>query len=302
MRDLRSVDLNLLVALDALLDERSVRGAARRLHLTPPAMSHQLRRIRDLLDDEVLVRAGRGMVATPRAEALIEPVRALLAQAQQVLESPARFSPESSQRAFRLVCTDHVATVLLPIVEQLLAQEAPGVDMHLCPVLPEMMEQLRTGAVDVAIRVVESTLSGLRAHTLFDERYVTVVRQDHPRLRGPGVTLDEFLAEAHVLVAPGGVARGPIDALLEAAGRERRIARTRPNFLSALWLVCESDMVLTVGRRVVEAVAERLPVRVLPTPLPVEDYELSMLWHPRLDGSVADLWFRELLQRAASRL
>lgn len=302
MRDLRSVDLNLLVALDALLEERSVRGAARRLNLTPPAMSHQLRRIRDLLDDEVLVRAGRGMVATPRAEALVEPVRALLVQAQQVLESPARFCAKTSQRAFRIVCTDHVATVLLPVVEGILAREAPGVDMHVCPVLPEMMDQLRTGAVDVAVRVVESTLSDLRACMLFSERYVTVVRQGHPRLRGPELTLDAFLAEAHVLVAPGGVARGPIDGLLEAAGRERWLARTRPNFLSALWLVCESDMVLTVGRRVVEATAQRLPVQVLPTPLPIEDYELSMLWHPRLDGSAADAWFRDVLHRAASML
>lgn len=302
MKDLSAVDLNLLVALDVLLEERSVRGAARRLHLTPPAMSHKLRRIRKLLGDEVLVRAGRGMVATPRAEALVEPVRALLSQTQKLLADPEHFSPATLRRAFLLVCTDHISTVLLPKVEQILAQEAPGVDMYVCPVLPEMMNQLRTGAVDVAIRVSRVLTSAppeMHMRTLFEDRHVTVARPEHPRVRGPELSLEAYLAEQHVLVAPGGTPSGPIDELLAVQGLQRRVARTRPNFLAALWLVAESDALLTVSRRIVEATAARFPLTVLPTPLPVTDYALSMLWHPRVDGVAEDEWFREVLQRAA---
>lgn len=296
------MDLNLLVALDVFLEERSVRGAARRLHLTPPAMSHKLRRIRELLGDEVLVRAGRGMVATPRAEALVEPVRALLSQAQVLLAAPEPFSVATLRRAFRVVCTDHISTVLLPRVEQILAEEAPGVDTYVCPVLPEMMNQLRTGAVDVAIRVLRSVPPEMHMLTLFEDRYVTVARPDHPRVRGPELTLEAYLAEQHVLVAPEGTPSGPIDELLATQGLQRRVSRTRPNFLAALWLVTESDALLTVSRRIVEATAARFRVTVLPTPLPVSDYALSMLWHPRVDGVAEDGWFRDVLLRAARAL
>ncbi|MEO0321486.1 MAG: LysR family transcriptional regulator [Myxococcota bacterium] len=302
MRNLRAVDLNLLVTLDVLLEERSVRGAARRLHVTPPAMSHQLRRLRELLGDELLVRAGRGMVTTPRAEAMAAPVRALLRQAERVLAAGVDFAPARLRRAFRVVCTDHISTVLLPRVEQILWAEAPGVDLHVCPARPEMMEELRSGTVDLAIRVIGKVRPEMHTRVLFRDRYVTVARPAHPRVRGPGLTLDAFLAEAHVLVAPEGDPRGPIDELLAAQGKQRRVARTQPSFLAALWLVAESDALMTVSRRVVEATAARLPMRVLPTPLPVEDYDLSMVWHPRVDAAAADAWFRDVVVRAADGL
>ncbi|MEM1178644.1 MAG: LysR family transcriptional regulator [Acidobacteriota bacterium] len=299
MRDLNAVDLNLLVALDALLELRSVRGAARRLHITPPAMSHKLRRIRKLIGDDLLVRAGRGLVATPRAEALAEPVRALLHQTRDLLADPESFSAGTLRRAFRIVCTDHISTILLPHVERLLAEEAPGVDIYVCPVLPEMMDQLRSGAVDVAIRVVTSTPPEMQVRPLFEDRHVTVARFNHPRIPGPDLSLEAYLAEQHVLVAPGGTPTGPIDELLEKQGLRRRVARTRPNFLSALWLVAESDALLTVSRRFVEATAARFDLTVLPTPLPVQDYALSMLWHPRTDSAREEAWFRDVLRRAA---
>ena len=302
MLDLNGVDLNLLVALDVLLEERSVRGAARRLHLTPPAMSHKLRRIRDLLGDDVLVRAGRGMVATPRAEALVDPLKALIAQTRQVLEDPAPFDPATLRRAFRLVCTDHVSTVLLPRVEAILAREAPSVDMFVCPVLPDMMAQLRSGAVDVAVRVSMPKPPEMRSQTLFGDRHVTVSRADHPRIQGPELTLDAYLAEEHVLVAPGGSPSGPIDALLSSMGRSRRVSRTRPNFLAALWLVAEGDALLTVSRRIVEATSTRFALQTLTPPLPIQDYDLSMYWHPRVDAAEEDAWFRGALARAAREL
>ncbi|MEM6928149.1 MAG: LysR family transcriptional regulator [Myxococcota bacterium] len=302
MRDLKAIDLNLLVALDVLLEERSVRGAAQRLHVTPSAMSHTLRRIRELLDDELLVRAGRGLVATPRAEELVEPVRALLTQVQVVLADPARFSPAALRRAFRVGCTDYVSTVLLPKVEGILGEEAPGVDMHVCPVRPDMMTQLRTGTVDLAVGLFDAVPPEMRRRVLLEEQFVTVARPGHPRVRGPSLTLEAFLAESHVLVAPGGTPSGPLDAWLATKGLRRRVARTRPSFLSALWLVAECDALLTVSRRIITATAARLPMTVLPTPLPVPGNTLSMLWHPRVDGAPEDAWFRDVFRRAAGAL
>ena len=149
--DLAAVDLNLLVTLELLLEERSVRGAARRAGVTPSAMSHSLTRLRGLLHDEVLVRAGHGMVATPRAELLAGPIRDLLAQTRAVLMEGRPIEQGLLRRAFRLVCTDHVTAVLLPEVARLLAAQAPGVDLYVCPLVPQTMEDLRLGRVDAAI-------------------------------------------------------------------------------------------------------------------------------------------------------
>lgn len=302
LMDLQRVDLNLLVAFDLLLEERSVRGAARRAHVTPSAMSHTLGRLRSLLGDEVLVRAGREMVPTPRAELLIDPIRDLLAGARSVLTDPVRFDPAKLSRAFRLVCTDHVSTVLLPRVEALLRAEGPGVDLYVCPLVPDTMEELRTGLVDAAIGVFPNAPPEMRARRLFADGFVTVARVGHPRVQGAELSLECFLAESHLLVAPRGIPVGTIDGLLDARGLKRRICRTFPNFLSAMWHVVDGDLLLTVSRRLVQATAARLPVQVFPTPLPVEDYTLMLAWHPRVDQSPEDAWFRSVLIRAARDL
>lgn len=299
--DLAAVDLNLLVAFDLLLEERSVRGAARRAHVTPSAMSHTLRRLRDLLGDEVLVRAGRSMVPTPHAEALVDPVRDLLARARQVLADPARFDPSELQRPFRIVCTDHVSTVLLDDVDRTLRSEAPGVDVYVQPIAAETMDDLRTGRADVAIGIFPNAAPEIRTRRLFADGFVTVAAADHPRI-GDALTLDRFLAEEHLLVAPRGTPTGTIDRILAERDLERRVARTVPSFLSAMWHVVSSERLLTISRRMVAATADRLPVRVWPTPLPVGDYTLVLAWHPRVDRDVEHRWFRDVLTRSAARL
>jgi DNA-binding transcriptional LysR family regulator len=141
----------------------------------------------------------------------------------------------------------------------------------------------------------------MRVRRLFDDGFVTVCRPDHPRLRG-ALSLEEFLAEGHLLVAPRGTAAGTIDAVLAEQGRARRIVRTVSHFLSALWQVGDDDLLLTVSRRLVAEMAGRITLQVYPTPLPVEDYTLSALWHPRLDQAPEDTWFRAMLGRAAEEL
>ncbi len=299
---LAAVDLNLLVALDLLLETRSVREAARRAHVTPSAMSHSLARLRSLLGDELLVRAGQRLVPTPRAEALAAPVRALLVDAERLLAPPGGFDPASLRRAFRVACTDHVSTVLLRVAERRYRAEAPGVDLHEHPIAPDSLEQLRAGTIDVAIGVFPDAPPEVRTRPLFTDGFVTVARPDHPRVRGPGLDLDAFLAEGHLLVAPRGTPSGTIDELLAAQGLKRRVARTVPSFLSALWHASESDLLLTVSRRLVAAVAPRLPLQAFATPLPVSDYTLVLAWHPRRDAAPDDAWLRGVLLHAAASL
>lgn len=300
--DPSAVDLNLLVALDLLLEHRSVRAAARAARVTPSAMSHTLGRLRALFGDELLVRAGAVLVPTARAEELAGPVREALVAVRAALSPTEAFAPGALRRAFRVVCTDHVSTVLLPGVAAILREEAPGVDLHERPLGPTVMEELRSGEVDLAIGLFPDAPPEMRSRRLFTDGFVTVARPDHPRLAGRELDLDRFLAEGHLLVAPRGTPRGTVDELLAARGLSRRVVRTVPHFLSALWQVGDGDLLLTVSRRLVAMAAARLPLAAWPTPLSVEDYVLSALWHPRTDRSPADSWLRGVLSRAAARL
>lgn len=302
MTDLASVDLNLLVSLDLLLEERSVRGAARRAHLSPSAMSHTLGRLRDLLGDEILVRAGRQMVPTPRAESLVEPLKSLLAGARSLLTDATRFDPQHLQRRFRVVCTDHAAAVLLSRADRLFRLEAPEMDLTVAPLVPDTMADLRKGHVDAAIGVFPEAAPEVRTRGLFDDRFVTVCRPDHPRLAEGELTLPRFLAERHVLVAPRGDAEGLVDRVLATTGDRRRVSRTFPSFLSALWHVAQSDELLTISSRLVAEVRPRLPLRAVATPLHLDDYRMVLAWHPRTDKAVEDVWFRSVLIRTAQDL
>lgn len=300
--NLSTIDLNLLVALDLLLEHRSVRGAARAAGVTPSAMSHTLGRLRALLEDDLLVRAGAGLVMTPRAEALVVPVREALDGVRRALAPPAHFDPTRCASAFRVVCTDHVSTLLLPRVAAVLGAVAPLAALHERPLLPTLMEELRAGEVDVAVGVFPEAPPEMRGRRLFSDSFVTVCRPDHPRLAGETLTLERFLAEGHMLVAPRGTPVGTIDALLSARGLTRRIVRTVPNFLSALWQVGQGDLLLTVSQRLVSEVAGWLPLRALPTPLPVPTYTLMAVWHPRVDSAAEHVWFRGLLSSAGADL
>lgn len=300
MRDLSAVDLNLLVALELLLEERSVRGAARRAHVTPSAMSHTLGRLRELLDDELFVRAGRRMVPTPRAESLASPVADVLARARWVLSENHRFDPQRLERRFRVVCTDHVSTVLLDPALRRIRREAPAVDLVVAPLTPNTMEELRHGEVDAAIGVFPEAPPEMRMRGLFTDRFVTVWRAGHPRLHT--LDLSTYLEEPHVLVAPRGVPVGLVDQVLAEQHQHRRVARAFPSFLAALWHVSRSDELLTISERLVEAVAPRLSLRSATPPLSLPEYRLVLAWHPRTGKSREDVWFRDLLADVADTL
>ena len=298
--DLAGINLNLLVALDALLQESHVTRAAARVGLTQSAMSHALAQLRELLGDALLIRGRGGMVLTPRAEQLTAPLRRGLAELQRALRSEPAFEPATATRRFTVATRDYFGSVLLPSALELLGREAPGVDLSVRHVesntYPALME---SGEVDLTVVTppVESG-PGLRQQKLFTEDFVCVVRKGHPKVRR-GLDLDTYLQLSHVLISPRGDGVGAVDVALAQRGLPpRRIAVRVPYFLIAPLVVTRSDHVLTAPRRLIAAFSEAYPLQVFAPPLPVPPFDIIQVWHERFDGDPAHRWLRGLVARA----
>lgn len=301
-------DLNLLIALDALLQEGSVSRAAARVGLSVPAMSHALGRLRTQLGDPLLVRAGQKMVPTPRALDLAARVHGLATDALAVLAPAPVADLRALERTFHLTTTDQLLTILGPGLDQAL-RASRGVDLHVTPVLREAPAQLRDGTIDLAIGVYDyapySELpSDLRIQQLFEDQYVCVVRADHPTV-GSSLTLAQYAELEHVQVAPRGSPGGYVDEQLAKHGLSRRISRALPYFLAALVLIAESDYVLTLSvtlmRRLSRTLGLDLKIVRPPPSLGLEPYQVSQLWHPRNNRDPAHRWLREAVSEAARK-
>jgi DNA-binding transcriptional LysR family regulator len=291
------IDLNLLAALNALLQEISVTQAAEKVGLSTPAMSHALARLREQLKDPLLVRAGRGMVLTPRAEELRLQIPALLAAARQALSPVQAFSPAKLRREFVLCATDHLLTLLGVTLDRLIRAEAPMVSLRFIPNTIDDASLLREGNADLAVGIYGELPPELRTRQLFTDRFVCVSRQDNPFMGTP-LTLDKFCALEHIQVAPRGRPGGYVDDVLALQGLTRRVARVVPYFQIGLLLTAETDYLLTISERIAKSAQQRLPLRVMEPPLPLLPYALSMLWHPRFDADSAHRWLREKLLEA----
>lgn len=295
------LDFALLVTLDALLHEGTVSGAARRLGKSTPAVSHALARLRVVLGDPLLVRAGRSMVRSPRADALRREVRELVVAAERVLSPGEAFSPDRVDREFVIRATDHIVAVLGPALDRVLASVAPRAGLRILPNAPDDATALRDGQVDLAIGIYDARLAPeIRMRTLLTDRYVCVVRDGHPTVTTT-LGLDEYLRLDHVQIAPRGRPGGYIDDVLASRGLARRVTRAVPYFLAGLLLVAESDAVITISERVANAFAERLRLRVVRPPLSLRPYALSMIWHPRFDADRAHALLRSALVEAARK-
>lgn len=291
-------DLHLLLSLDALLQEGNVTRAAKRLGRSTPATSRALDRIRERLGDPLLVRAGRGLVLTPRAEQLKPEVARLVADARRVLATATGFAPATLQRTFTVHTTDQVLVLLGPTIDRMLRAEAPGVTLRFLPSVAEDWIPLRDGVADLSICLFGHFPDEFLTRQLFPDRFVCAVRHDHP-LVGKTLTLDDYLALDHLVVAPLG-RPSLVDTKLAERGVRRRIRCTVPYFLAGLLLAASSDAVLTVSELAASALAPQLGLRLLPPPLPLPGYTLHLLWHPRVDHDLAHRWLRDLLARATA--
>ncbi|MEU2725370.1 LysR family transcriptional regulator [Streptomyces smyrnaeus] len=300
-----SLDLNLLVALDALLTEGSVTGAAQRLHLSTPAMSRTLTRIRRALDDPVLVRAGRHMVPTPRAVELAGEVREIVERAEAVFTPGAgadgAFDPAALERTFTLLADDTLLTVIgMRLLERVRVQ-APGVSLRLIPEGPGESTALREGSADLELGVVSDPAPETRVEQVFTDTNVGVVRRGHPLLEGE-ITPERFAAADHVTASRRGRLHGPIDELLAGRGLRRRVVASVPTLTSALMVVAQTDLVGRTGLRLGAAHVARLGLVSFEIPLELPDMPIAQAWHPRYEKDPAHSWLRHCVREIAREL
>lgn len=299
MENLAAVDLNLLVVLDALLAERSVTRAGARVGLSQPAVSNALARLRALVGDPLLVRAGSAMEPTPRALELAGPVRHALATLGRALSTAPRFDPATSQHTFRVAATDEAQLTLVPPLAARLAAAAPGVDLSLARATSRVEDGLRTGRHDLYVGSWLDIPASLNHHLLRHEPFACVARKGHPALTG-GLTLGAFAAAAHVLVTPAERPGSAVDAALADQGVDRRVALRTPHLSVAARVVARTDLLAILPRRVAETFAAELPIDVFTPPLDAPAVPVHLVWHPRAHDHAPQRWLRQQLMDTAA--
>jgi len=296
LSNLARIDVNLLVALDVLLAERNVTRAAKRLAVTQSAMSQTLQRLRDTLDDPLLVRRGLGMVPTPRAESLAAPLRVALEALARAIEEQPSFEPATAKRTFRLALYDVYAVSVLPRVVARLVMEAPEIELDVAPVDPDIIEErLRHGEVDVAILRTRRYPSDLAHESALRERLVTMLRRDHPALANGAPTAAELARHPHATIRLSGRGGSEVDGRLATKGISRRVRVRQPYFLAAAAIVSTSDLVVSLPVTVARALAEKWPVTLLEPPFGPLEYTIGATWSRHYDAEPGHRWLREVV-------
>ena len=299
--NISSINLNLLVALDALLRERSVTRAARRVGVTQPAMSNSLAQLRRLFDDPLFRRQPHGLEPTPRSLALAPLVGQGLAALERALTAPS-FEPRTSERRFVLLTSDYVELVLLPPLLTELAKVAPGVRLEVRPYgLHTVPGELSTGDAELMIGFYDELPPRHADALLFEEEYVCIVRKGHPRV-GRKLTLERYLELGHVLVSQRSDSPGSVDRALAKQGRRRHVALRVSHFLIVPVLVARTDLVAALSRRAAEPFEHALGLRLLPPPLALPRSRIRQAWHEQCDGDPGHRFLRETIARVAQAI
>ncbi|MGM9479607.1 LysR family transcriptional regulator [Roseateles sp. NT4] len=293
--------MNLLLALDALLDEGSVGGAAARMHVSSPAMSRTLDRIRHMTGDAILVRAGRHMAATPYALAIQEEVHAVVLRAQAVLARQQSFDPTDLERSFTLQCHDALAGALGPMLLATLRQAAPNARLRMLAEANIETPELRQGQVDLHLSAAIPSQADVAHAVLGEERVVVALRAQHP-LAGRKLTARSYAAADHVTVSRRGRLQDPMDELLAAQGLARRVVASAPTAAAALCMASAADLLVVVPERVCSALIEAMQLKTAALPVQAPPLPVIAAWHRRHDGDRAHAWLREQVGEAVRSL
>lgn len=296
---LRTIDLNLLVVLDALLTEKHVTRTGERLHLSQPAISHSLNKLRVLLDDPLLIRQGNEVVLSTLAQNLQAPLKVILGQIETLLGQSVDFVPGESQRTFRVAMSDYGAAIILPrLVEQLRAL-APGISlMVIQDTRLGMLEQLEHGKIDLALGVFATQPEFLCTEVLFEETFTCLLNRNF--LPESGVLdLDTYLQRPHLLVSMEGNTQGEVDNVLRAQGLQRHVAVNVPHWSAAPRMIGDTDLILTVATRTLDDLELGASLVTLPLPLNVAPFNYVQVWHQRFNDDPGHRWLRELIKQVS---
>lgn len=300
--NLRSLDLNLLLVFDAIYGERSISRAAAKLHLSQPTVSNALARLRERLQDPLFERSAQGMLPTPRARKLAEPIRQALNTLEHGLRDDEEFDFARSDREFVIAVEDYGESVILPGFIRWLADVAPNLRMRIrAESSAQLAVELREGTVDLALDYFTLPDASYRHACVLTETLLSLSRRDHPLL-GERMNLEQYLALRHVMLAAPANARPMIDLALAKRGLQRRIAMRVPHFISMPLMVLASDMICTLPRRMATLYADHFKLRAHAVPLRMPQFPVYLIWHQRLDADAGHQWFRTHLTEFCQRL
>ncbi len=297
--DLQGFDLNLLVALDALLAEKNVTNAGRRIHLSQSAMSGALARLRQALNDTLLVASRGGMTLTPLAESLVEPVRAILEQVHRTIIVNVPFEPASSRRVFTIAASDYAVTVLLTDALRRISREAPGVTVVIIPLRERTPE---SDGLDLVILPRPSGPASFPRELLFEDEFTAIVWSGHPSV-GETLSPEQCRRLPHAMVSfSDDIGVNHDERLGERAGFELHAQVVAPSFHALPALIVGTERIAMLQMRLADKLAASFPIRVVPLPVPMPALEEAMMWHPRLDRDAGHVWLRGVLRETAAAL
>lgn len=297
--NLTSLDLNLLVVLQALLEERHVTRAAEKIGLSQPAMSRALGRLRRLFGDPLLVKTSRGMELTVRAEHLIEPLNRALTEVCRVITNP-NFDPATVKGVLKIAAWDYETATIVPLVVTRLAKEAPHLEVLMIPQQTFSLDKLEQNSVDLMLGAFAEIPAGFHHERIMSDRFISVVRSGHPLLKGE-VTPERFITFRHIVVSITGEGLGPVDHGLQKIGLKRHIALRVPNFIAAFLCVSTTDLIATLPYRLATQLAGSVNLQLIEPPVQLGRIRVSQVWHERQHYDPAHIWLRNLVQEEAEQ-
>jgi DNA-binding transcriptional LysR family regulator len=296
-----SFDLNLLKVFDAIYTTRSVTTAGATVHLTQPAVSKQLNRLREIFDDPLFVRTVEGMVPTPRAEALAGTIHRALTEVRSAIDTEVGFNPAASERTFRIYMNDAGQLALLPRVLTVLSSDAPKVNIDTVQMPSPRMRNLglESGDVDLAVGYFENFEGSIHCQVLFEEWYVGMVREDHPEIRG-SLTFEQFLRASHMVYQPAGGGHSSQESFVDKAfwsvGVHRRVAVRLGHAVGISSMVSSTDHLVVVPHRIALACARLIPVNILELPIEIPRFKVAQYWHDRFNADPGNRWLRSVFR------
>ncbi|MDX1319545.1 MAG: LysR family transcriptional regulator [Oceanospirillum sp.] len=292
IRTLKKIDLNALVTLKVLLDEKHVTQTAHQLSLTQSAVSRTLAKLREMFDDPLLVKSGKHLALTNRAEKLQPQLNALLENASALL-LPEEFNPATHKGSIRLATTDYGTHSLLPRLVPALNDVAPGVSLTAVDWRSNLLTELEENRVDLIIGGATEPPSDIFQRVVAHDHFVAVVRRDHPN--ADSIAMEQYLALKHVMISPTGTGNSGIDDLLAISGHKRTISVRVPHFFAALEIIATTDMIILLPAKFVRRYVSEEKYAVLPPPFEIPSMEISMFWHARMHHDPLHKWFRQFV-------
>lgn len=303
MINIRKIDLNLLAIFHALCIEKNTTKAAHRLGLSQPTISHGLKRLREVFNDPLFVRASRGIVPTKRAISLEKPVSAFLNDIQAFLNQPQVFDPAQAKMTFRIATTDYFEQIVLAKLLKTIAKTAPQITLISLPTLGELPKnEMESGQIDLAIAgFYKRVPEGYYKQNIFKDDFVCVARKNHPELKGP-LSLKKYVDMKHLLITLNGDLKAKSVEILTKQGLEQNIVAGAFSFTSPGWILCDTDLLLTAPRKLAHAYRQYFPVQIHELPFNMTGIEVAQVWHVRHHNDSAHRWFRGLIHEICQKL